>query len=214
MSRSEADALYARLKARSSSPAEARTLQAVAVVDVLKIDPEFRTASLKFVEFALYNHDFSEKIYDYGAVPAARGDAKKPLADTESKAVPLPEGRFATGPEAEARALQLCMGSTRTATRLKCDCVARKVAAAWENNREKHIYTLLNDAVIAGEYECENPDAMYESYVDNCKRMYASQEFVARLGEEKACKCIAERSMELDPVNALAFCMLVEDYPP
>ncbi len=215
MSKAEADALYARLEA-SAPWGKGRIVQAVAVVEVSEIHPDLRTATVNFVEFALFNHDFSERLHDYGITAAAVPDAPDapaaPVVADAPQAALLQEGRYATAAEARSRVLELCEGHRDTASRLKCGCVADKAALAWDAQPDLHVYTLLNRAVADSEFDCANPEGRYEAAFDLCRRVHGRDEFVLRLGVEKACHCMAERGTEVGGARAFAYCSTVDDY--
>lgn len=210
MSPMEAEKLVERLNATADTSLGARTVQATALVEVEEINPEFRTARIRLIEYALYNATFTEKLYDYTQTPTDADAATTPSAPTPDPS--LSNDYFATRTEAVTRALALCEAHAQTATNLKCACVAEKVGTAWEASPATHIYTLLNKAVTANQTECANTDAQYTALFDRCRGMYVYEEFVARLGYEKACNCIAERAMELGDIPAYLYCREVEDY--
>jgi hypothetical protein len=213
MTEADADSLIARLEAAAEVPSAARKVQAVTIVEVTRIDPETRATELRVVDRALYSGDFAERLYSYGG---AAPQADPPPAQGTSGGAAAPDQAYASAEEAGAHALALCEASIQTATKLKCGCVAERVADRWAQRPDVHIYTHLNAVVADSEVECANPEGAHAASLDQCRQLwpspYLSPEAAALLGVAKFCHCYADRVPSLGPGRAAMSCAEIVDY--
>jgi hypothetical protein len=209
MTPDEAEALLARLDAAAEVPSAARSVHAVTLVEVTRIDPETRAVELRVLDQGLYTRDFGERLHGYGGASAPPEAAPPPQA-------PAPDPAYASAEDAGAHALALCESSAATRTKLKCACVAAQVAERWARQPELHIYTHLNAVVQDSPVACANPEAVYAAELETCRAAwpspFLSAEAAARLGMAGFCHCVADRAPSLARARAEMSCAEVVDY--
>jgi hypothetical protein len=218
MTPAEAEALHARVAAMAPYPAARRQVQAVAIVEVKRIDPLTRAADVELVEFALYDVGFSQKLfaYDQAADQKVQGSAATTAPPTSGA---LPVGVHATRQAAVEHALALCEENAITATEVRCDCLAEHVGEEWTRNPQGHIANLSFQAMHANKVECRNVEAQRARALRRCADadwppLWTRTPSVnLRLDRREYCHCIADRSVEIGLQKAMYSCVATEDYP-